>query len=115
MNYDLRVNRRLFERFNVSLPVKIHDLKQAEINVCNVSAQGMQIASNWPLDQVTDLKLDITMPDSAEPMMMDGKVVWVNSQSPHLWSAGIKFHEIKLMRMSRLMKYAKTYAIDFDH
>lgn len=101
--------RRLFDRFVLRFPAKFNHVLDdfgRKVFVMNLSAQGANVLSNEPLYKDQDISFQVKIPE-ASPIEISGSVVWVKSKVD-LWNAGIKFHRIDLMRISRLYKYADT-------
>lgn len=99
--------RRLFERVPMRFPAKFNHLFDDfgnKVYVMNLSAQGANILSNEPLYKDQNVSFQVQIPGSS-PMDISGSVMWVRPKAD-LWDAGIKFHKIDLVGISRLYKYA---------
>ncbi len=101
--------RRLFERVSLRFPAKFNHLFDEfgnKVFVMNLSAQGANILSNEPLYKEQNVSLQVQIP-GISPMEISGSVMWVRNKAD-LWDAGIRFHRIDLVGISRLYKYADT-------
>ena len=101
--------QRLFERFSARYPVKFrHSRKEYGTNVFleDASAQGIKITSRERLFLNDSVSLDVKLPDSANPMMLNGRVVWIKHKGPNLWDVGVEFHKVNLMRLQRIFRLA---------
>lgn len=103
------LERRLFERVSLRFPAKFSHLFDEfgkKVFVMNLSAQGANILSNEPLYKDQNVSIQVQVP-GVDPMEISGTVMWVRPKSD-LWDAGIRFHKIDLVRISRLYQYADT-------
>lgn len=101
--------RRIFERVALRFPAKFNHLFDAfgdRVYVMNLSAQGANLLSNEPLYKNQNVTLQVQLPGVA-PMEISGHVMWIKPKAD-LCEAGIKFHKIDLVGISRLYKYADT-------
>ncbi len=104
--------RRIFERVAMRFPAKFNHLFDDfgnKVFVMNLSAQGANILSNEPLYKEQNVSLQVQIP-GASSMEISGTVMWVRPKSD-LWDAGIKFHKIDLVGISRLYKYADSSTV----
>lgn len=101
-------DKRLFERFSARFPAKFKDGRDefgSKLSLRNASAQGVGIISREKLLINDDITIEVSLPDSDEPMMIKGQVVWTKSVELNLWEAGLKFDDVSLMQISRLYKF----------
>lgn len=102
------LERRLFERFVARFPTKMKDADEdfgENFFLRDVSASGAKVFSRQKMLLEEYLSLNVELPDSAEPVCLNGYVRWVKSQTPSIWEVGIEFEKIDLMRMHRMMKH----------
>jgi Tfp pilus assembly protein PilZ len=101
--------RRLFARFVSRFPTKLKDSDEEygqNFFLRDVSAGGARIASRQRLFLEDFLSLNVELPDSAEPVCLNGRVRWVRNHTANVWEAGMEFHRVDLMRVHRIMKYS---------
>ena len=108
--------RRIFERFSARFPVKFKDAREdygAEVFLRDASAQGMRILSKERFFLDDQLSLEVELPDGGEPMVLDGRVVWVKflDLSSSLWDLGIQFPQVDFLKMQRLFKLSENIAL----
>ena len=72
----------------------------------DASAQGLKITSRERLFLNDSVSLDVKLPDSTNPMMLNGRVVWTQRKAPSLWDVGIEFHKVNLMKLQRIFRLA---------
>lgn len=102
------LERRLFERFVARFPTKMKDADEdygENFFLRDVSASGAKIVSRQKILLEEYLSLNVELPDSEEPVCLNGYVRWVRSQTPAIWEVGIEFEKIDLMRMHRIIKH----------
>ncbi len=100
-----QTDNRLFDRFSARFPAKIKDSREgygSDIFLRDASAQGVKVTSKHQFYLNDSLIFDIKLPDSDMPLTLRGQVVWTKKGSMDLWDIGVKFHEIKLIHLSRL-------------
>ncbi|VAW12892.1 hypothetical protein MNBD_BACTEROID05-1263 [hydrothermal vent metagenome] len=105
MTEPQQTDNRLFDRFSARFPAKIKDSRNdygTGISLRDASAQGVRVTSNQQFYLNDSLIFDIKLPDSDMPLTLKGQVVWVKKGSMNVWDVGIKFHEIRLIHLSRL-------------
>ena len=101
--------RRVYERFSARFPAKFKDTREefgTNMFLTNASAQGAQLTSKEHLYINDKVALEVNVPDGKSPLIIKGQVVWVKREAQNLWDVGIKFHEVRLMSLWRLYKYA---------
>lgn len=107
-NGTLRDNR-IFERFNVSFPLRFIDLKrnkEGQAQVKDVSAKGLGIIAKDELVSDTPLEMWLDIPDRGEPLYTRGEVIWSKLTGSSQWRAGIELEKADLMSMSRVLRLA---------
>lgn len=105
--------RRLFARFVSRFPTKLKDSDEEygeNFFLRDVSAGGARIASRQKLLLEDFLSLNVELPDSSEPVCLNGRVRWVKNHTANVWEAGMEFHRVDLMRVHRIMKYSASEA-----
>jgi len=103
--------RRIFERFQVNLPVKFTYLeseKEGEGRIVNISAGGGgMIVTEEKLYPGTRLQMRLSIPDNRDPLEAKGEVVWTMVHAPDIYKIGIKFDKVDLMGISRVLRSMK--------
>jgi len=106
-NNQIKEDRRVFERFSVTLPVNLMDLdaeKELNANTCDISAKGVGILSQEYLKPGNRLKLWLNIKDGREPFYTKGTVMWAGQQEAGKYRAGISLERAELMGMSRIFR-----------
>ena len=99
--------RRVFNRFSARFPVKFKDSREdfgSEVYLRDASAQGIRIMTKERFFLEDQLALEVELPDGQEPMVLNGRVVWVKLLNLSLWDIGIQFTQVNLLKMQRLFK-----------
>lgn len=103
--------RRVFERFQVDLPVKfiyLESAKEGSGRIINISAGGGgMIVTEEKLYPGTELKMWLSIPDNRDPLEAKGEVVWTMVHAPDIYKVGIKFDKVDLMGISRVLRTMK--------
>lgn len=105
--FDLRKDRRVFERIPVRLPVRLLDSmrnKELIADTLDVSAKGLGIISNETLNTGDNLELWLNMPDKKEPFYTRGSVVWRQPQDAAGCRYGICLEKAEFMGMARVFR-----------
>lgn len=103
-----KIEHRLFERFSARLPVKFRYTRSeygTDVFLRDASAQGVRISTRERVFLNDSISLEVKIPDGSEPVMLNGRVVWMQEKSSTLWDAGVELHEINFMEMRRIFKY----------
>jgi len=104
-----KIENRLFERFSARFPVKFRHTRSdygSNVFLRDASACGVRISTREKIFLNDSVSLEVKIPDGSEPVMLNGRIVWLHSKSPSLWDAGVELHEINLMEMQRIFRYA---------
>ena len=103
--------RRIFERFQVDLPVRFSYLegtKEGMGKIVNISAGGGgMIVTGEKLLPATSLDMWLEVPDNKEPLYTKGEVVWTMVSAPDVYKVGVKFDKIHFMGISRVLRNIK--------
>jgi Tfp pilus assembly protein PilZ len=104
-----RDERRLFERFSAKFPTKFKNASDdfgVDVFMRDLSASGacLRTRERFFIDDM--LSIELELPDGHEPLHLNGRVRWIKSQSSSAWDLGIEFHQVHLMKLHRLVKYA---------
>jgi Tfp pilus assembly protein PilZ len=105
--------RRIFERFSARFPVKFKDERAdygSDVFLRDASAQGMRILTKERFFLDDQLSLEVELPDGREPMVLNGRVVWVKIMNLSLWDLGVEFTQVKFLNMQRLFKLTEASA-----
>ena len=103
------LERRLFSRFVARFPTKFKDSAEEygrDVYLRDVSATGARVATRDRLFIDDVLSLSVKLPDSDDPVDLNGRVRWVRGHAPQVWEAGLQFHKVDLMKIHRIVKYA---------
>lgn len=106
-NMDNYSDRRVFERFNVSLPVKFIDLRENQegcAETCDVSAKGLCLELYHEVKPSSSMELWLEIPDHGSPFYTRGRVVWATQVKPNLWHTGINLEKAELMGLARIFR-----------
>jgi len=106
LNKDYQ-DQRIFDRVEVRFPVRLSKEDSYDCHntvVRDVSAQGARVYTPNRLSLFDRLSLSVDLPGSAEPLGIDGHVVWTSNESANSWQAGIKFDGPSLMKTGRILK-----------
>jgi len=98
-------DKRIFDRFSARFPVKFRHSREdfgTEVFLRDASAEGVMFTTKERLFLHDSVSLEVKLPDGAEPMLLNGRVVWVKEKDPQLWDVGLRFHKVQLMRMRRI-------------
>lgn len=102
--------KRVFERFPARFPAKFQHSREdfgSDVFLRDASAQGIRLATRQKMFLNDSLSLLIKLPDGGEPMVLNGRVVWIKSKDPSLWEIGLEFHDPQLMTMQRLYRFVE--------
>ena len=97
--------RRLFQRFLSRFPARVQDANEGfgeKMFLRDSSADGVRLSSTERHYLDDNLTLEVSLPDSKQPLVLRGRVVWSRSKDQEHWDIGLKFHRPQLMRLSRL-------------
>ena len=106
--------RRIFERFSARFPVKFKDEREdygTDVFLRDASAQGMRILTKERFFLDDQLALEVELPDGGEPLVLNGRVVWVKLLNLSLWEIGIQFSQVDFFKMQRLFKLTENTAL----
>jgi hypothetical protein len=99
--------RRVFQRFPARFPAKFKDSRDdfgTRVALRNASAEGAHIISRDRLYLHDRVSLEVELPDGHAPMVLKGEVVWAHPEPADCWDAGIRFHAVDLVHMSRMYR-----------
>ena len=100
-------DRRIFERFPVTFPLRYLDLRQNReggAKTADISAKGVSFVSNEELPPQTSLEIWIEIPDKGEPLYTRGEVVWSAPQGVNEYRVGVNLEKADLMGLSRVLR-----------
>lgn len=104
---EVTQENRLFERFPARFPVKFRNAQEeygTDVFLRDASAQGVKFATRQRLFPRDSVSLEVQLPDGHDPLVLNGRVVWIKEKAPELWEAGLAFHKVNLMKLQRLFK-----------
>ena len=102
-------DRRLFERFAARFPARYKDAREdygQNVVMRDASAQGVGLISTEQLFINDHVTLEVSLPDHENPLEIRGRVSRIKKITDGSWSVGIQFHNIHLVRTSRLYQLA---------
>ena len=103
------LDRRLFDRVTARFPAKIKDSLEnfgTKVSLRDASAWGMKIVSQERYYLNDSVSVEISLPDGMFPVHLRGQVIWTKAKEDSTWDLGIRFHDIRLLFMSRLYSHA---------
>jgi len=106
-NNNNNKDRRIFERFSLSLPVRFFDLyrqQEGEGKTVDISAKGMGLVTERSLNAYTPLEIWVDIPKSVQPFYARAEVVWSKPLSENLNRVGIEFEQADLMGVAQLLQ-----------
>jgi len=101
--------RRMFQRFNINIPVEFHSLDEKKIEgtgkIINISAGGggMVVTTKYLLPGIP-LEMQLIIPDGKDPFIANAKVIWLKAMEPTLFLAGVQFDKVDFMGISRALR-----------
>jgi len=100
--------RRMFQRFNIEIPVKFRSLSnniEGSGKLINISAGGGgTIVTIKYLLPGTPLEMQILIPDDKAPLNANAKVIWLKAMEPTLFLAGVQFDKVDFMGIGRALR-----------
>jgi len=105
---DFHEDHRVFERFTARFPAKFEYSQNdfgTDVFLRDASAEGVKVTTKQKLFLNDSISIMIKLPDGENPLMLNGRVVWVHSKAPNVWEVGLRFHKIKLLKIHRLYKF----------
>ena len=103
------IDRRLFERVIARFPAKIKDAGEnfgSTLNLRDASAWGIKLSSKERYYLNDSVSVEVSLPDGMFPVILRGQIVWTKAKEDNSWDMGVKFHNIRLVEMSRLFSHA---------
>ncbi len=100
-------DRRVFERFSASIPVRFLDTNANEEGFAktqDISAKGLGLETKELLPVNSTLELWLEIPDKGEPLYTRGAVAWSKSSGINEYRAGINLEKADLMGLSRVLR-----------
>jgi len=101
------LDRRIFERIPVKLPLRFLELtlnKESLAQTHDISASGIGIVADEKLLPHTSLEMWLQIPNSDVPLYTRGRVVWSESVESNQYRAGISLEKVELMKMSPILR-----------
>jgi hypothetical protein len=103
-------DRRVFERFNVRLPVKFIDLRRKKEGTAytrDICAKGLGLIASEEINPYTPIEVWLEVPDKGQPLYTRGEVVWSSPAAAGTWRMGINLDRADLMGVSRVLRATK--------
>jgi hypothetical protein len=101
---QVQEDRRIFERFPVTFPLRFLDLKKSkegQAKTRDISAKGVGFLTNEKLLPQTYLEMWIEIPERAEPLYTRAEVVWSTAQGANEYRVGVNLEKAELMGLAR--------------
>lgn len=98
-------DRRIFERIVSKFPVRFLDPtngKEGRAETFDISANGLGLVTDEPLNRATPLEFWLDIPDHHEPLYTRGEVVWADHTNPQQ-RLGIRLERAELMGLARTL------------
>ena len=101
--------RRMFQRFNIEIPVEFRSLDDKKIEgkgkIINISAGGggMIVTTKYLLPGES-LEMQLFIPDDKNPLDANGKVIWLKIMEPTVFLAGVQFDKVDFMGIARALR-----------
>ena len=88
--------RRRFPRIQQTLTVQCrpHGSLAASwrpVTMVNISAVGIRLLSEQPLESDETFDLQVTLPGSAAPLLIQGRAAWTRMQASGVTESGVEF------------------------
>jgi len=102
-------DRRMFERLAARFPARYRDASGTygtDVFLMDVSATGLRATTNQKFFIDDVISVEIKLPNSSKPLMLNGRVRWVRRAIDDLWETGVEFHRVNFMHINRLVRYA---------
>lgn len=103
-------DRRIFERFPVSVPMKFldaHANKEGEAETKDISAKGIGFLTGEPLKAQTSLEMWLEVREDSEPFYARGEVVWSQPAGEDRYRVGVNLEKADLMGLASVMRSSK--------
>jgi Tfp pilus assembly protein PilZ len=97
--------RRIFDRFDARFPVKFKDSRSEfgqDVFLRDLSASGAHIVAKDRMFFNDRVALEVEIPESAQPLLLNGRVVWSKPVNTAIWDIGIEFDDVNFMKVQRL-------------
>ena len=110
MENSNNLERRVFERFSVELPVRFIDIyryQEGEGKTVDISAKGIGMVTEQNLTPFTPVELWVDTPLQHQTFYARGEVVWSKPISENLWRIGLEFERADLMGVAQLLRLSK--------
>lgn len=107
MEYGMQDDKRIFSRFEVTLPLKFLELnfnQEGLAQTHDISAKGIGITTKEALTPHTPLEMWLNIPDNGQPLYTRGEVAWSYMDQPNVYRSGIELEKADLMGMSRVLR-----------
>jgi hypothetical protein len=106
--------RRIFDRFSARFPAKFKDTRGdfgRDVFLRDASATGANIVARDRMFFNDQVSLEVELPDSSEPLILSGRVVWSKPTATSMWDIGLQFNEVNFMKIHRIFKYSPEYTL----
>ncbi len=100
-------DKRVWQRFSARFPVKFKDSRNGfgnDVFLRNISAEGVKLLTRDRFFLDDKVSFFVKLPDGHSPVLLNGEVVWAKPENANLWSLGMRFPTISLIKLSRIFK-----------
>ena len=97
--------RRIYERFHARFPAKFKDARGdfgRDVFLRDASASGVNILTRDRMFFNDKVTLEVDIPNSSSPLVLNGKIVWSKPASTSMWESGLQLDDIKFMKIQPL-------------
>lgn len=99
--------KRVFERFDARFPAKFKHSPGdygTDVLLRDASALGVKVSTKDRLFMSDAVSLMVKLPDSQDPLVLNGEVVWTKNSEPNWWDVGLRLHKVNFMEMQRIFR-----------
>ena len=103
--------RRIYERFHARFPAKFKDTRGdfgRDVFLRDASASGVNILTRDRMFFNDRITLEVELPNSSTPLVLNGKIVWSKPANTSMWESGLQFDDIKFMKIQPLLSSFPT-------
>ncbi|MGE5197000.1 MAG: PilZ domain-containing protein [Deltaproteobacteria bacterium] len=100
------LDRRLFERIPVTVPLRYLELNSGREVLAytrDISANGIGLVTEERLSPEAPLEMWLQIPHRSNSIYAKGKVVWAEEIEPNRYRAGVSLDKTELVAMSQIL------------
>ncbi|MFA6350618.1 MAG: PilZ domain-containing protein [Candidatus Omnitrophota bacterium] len=101
------LDKRVFERFAASLPMRLIDLnnnREIQARTVDISAKGVGFMVSQELQERAPLEIWLDIPDKGQPLYTRGNVAWSKVTGANEYRVGVNLEKADLMGLSRVLR-----------